>query len=164
MASDEREAGSICRELVEGGEGGDKGSEAGRGGGKSSGSGEVVARANVYREGGDLWRCRYGTSRLEYDDTYFGQGTVLILELFSQRPHLLDACGEPAALLDFLLDTIEPETVLLEGGVRTGGSGRAQVILIKRDGKGRVGGEDELGGTLAPVSGVGSVNRAEIWR
>lgn len=87
-------------------------------------------------------------------ETHLGQVLVLGFHLFSPRPELLDADSQSATLLDRLFLAVQPEPVSgLERRVRTGSRGGAEVVLVKSDGEGAVGGEDEAGVALAPVSG-----------
>jgi len=83
--------------------------------------------------------------------THLLQLGVLLLLLSPKLLHLLDAYIQPSSLLDELLLSIQPQTVRLERRVRRGGGRRAKVILIQSHRERRVGGEDELGISLAPV-------------
>lgn len=87
-------------------------------------------------------------------ETHLGQVLVLGFHLFSPRPELLDADSQSAALLDCLFPAVQPEPVSgLERRVRAGSRGGAEVVLVKSDGERAVGGEDQAGVALAPVSG-----------
>ena len=98
-----------------------------------------------------MQRCERRRERFSHG-THLGEGSVLVLELFSKRLHLLNACREPTAILDFLLFAIEPEPVLLERSVRARGGSGTKMVLVKSDGEGRIGGKDEFRVALATVS------------
>lgn len=72
--------------------------------------------------------------------------------LLAQALHLGDAGRETATRLNLILLGVKPELIFGEGCVRAGGGGRAEVVLVEGDGQRGVGGKDELGITLAPVS------------
>lgn len=91
------------------------------------------------------------SSRRSRTGTDLRKRTVLVLLLGPELLHLLDAHIESPSLLDLLLLGVEPEPVLGEGRVGRGRGRRPEVILVKRDRQRRVGGEDELGVSLAPV-------------
>lgn len=86
--------------------------------------------------------------------THLGQVLVLAFHLLSPPPELLDADSQSATLLDHLFLAIQPELVSgLEGRVRTGSRGGAEVVLVESDGERAVGGENEAGVAFAPVPG-----------
>ena len=82
---------------------------------------------------------------------YFGFRGVRFLQLLPQLLHLSNASRSATTRLDDFLRSIEPQPVLLKGRVSARRRSRSQVILVKSDRQRRVGGEDELGITLAPV-------------
>ena len=75
----------------------------------------------------------------------------ILLELTAEALELGDAGCEATALLYFFLLSVEPEPVLVKGGVGAGGGNGSEMILIQGDGKGGVGRENELCVPLTPV-------------
>jgi hypothetical protein len=67
-----------------------------------------------------------------------------------------------AGARDVLVLAVEGEGVLGEGGAAGGGGVGAEVVLREGDGEGGVGGQVELGVTLAPVSVHGGVSDATV--
>ena len=110
----------------------------------------------MYGVGRDLGHIR-SVGCAQADSTHLGERRVLVFKLFPNSPHLLNAGRKPPTVLDLLLDAIEPETVFVEGRVCARCCCGTEMVLVEGNGKRGVGGEDELGVTLAPVPDGGSV-------
>ena len=81
----------------------------------------------------------------------------VLLELTAEALELSDAGCEATTVLDFFLVSVEPEPVLVKGGVGAGSGGGSEMILIQGDGKRGVGRENELCVPLAPVPRMNEV-------
>ena len=84
--------------------------------------------------------------------SHLGLVGILILELLAKSFELGDAGGETTARLDFVLDAIQPKSVFFKRGICPGRGRRSQLILVESDGQRGIGGQDELGIPLPPVS------------
>lgn len=135
LASNDGELRGRVGELVKVGNGLDEGGESSSGRGQTSGCGKVVLGDNLQGKGRQL-----------------GKRGVGSLEGGSAGAQLAEA-GLGSRAGDIRGLAIEEEAVVARVGGGAGGGGEgAQVVLRERYGERAVGGEVELGITLAPVS------------
>ena len=79
------------------------------------------------------------------------RGVLVLDDLLPQLLHLSDASLQSSSRLDLILLAVQPQGIFGEGRVGARGGGTPEVVLVESDGERGVGGQDELGITLAPV-------------
>ena len=103
--------------------------------------------------------------------THLGQRRIGRLALRAQAAQLRDARAQPPALLDLVLDAIEPQAVLtrpiVHGAERPVGACRGdgtQMVLVQRHAQTVIRRQDQLRVALSPVLDDGNIHRRRARR